>query len=148
MYTKAVALALAISFYACGPSVESSETERNISRQVVFLYYSDLAEAARFYESIMGFEPTYSLDWVKIYQTNQGASVGIVDEKKGFLDKADDKPVMLSWVTDDVDGWHRYLKEKGVKILTEPKDTSETGIRSFIFSDPGGYTLEFFAWTR
>ena len=22
------------------------------------------------------------------------------------------------------------------------------GIRAFIFSDPGGYTLEFFAWTR
>ena len=121
---------------------------KSITGQVVFLYYADLEEAAHFYESIMGFRQTYSLDWVKIYETNQGASIGIVDEKKGFLKEAKDKPVMLSWVTDDVDGWYQYLKEKGVEIKTEPNDTPETGIRAFIFSDPGGYTLEFFAWTR
>ena len=127
---------------------ESVAGQRNISEQVVFLYYSDLDKAGHFYESVMGFEKTYELEWVKIYSTNQGAAVGIVDEKKGFLREAQEKPVMLSWVTDDVDGWHRYLKDKGVEIKTEPKDTAETGIRSFIFLDPGGYTLEFFSWTR
>jgi predicted enzyme related to lactoylglutathione lyase len=129
-------------------SVEAMAEGKGITEQVVFLYYSDLEAAANFYGNIMGFRETYSLDWVKIYETTQGASIGIVDEKKGFLEAAKDKPVMLSWVTDDVDGWYRYVKGKGVEIQTEPKDTEETGIRSFIFSDPGGYTLEFFAWTR
>ena len=142
-----VMLALLICGYGLSVAEESMEGKK-ITGQVVFLYYADLEEAARLYESVMGFRRTYSLDWVKIYETNQGASIGIVDEKKGFLKEAKDKPVMLSWVTDDVDGWYRYLKEKGVEIKTEPKDTPETGIRAFIFSDPGGYTLEFFAWTH
>ena len=124
------------------------ESERGVTGQVVFFYYPDLKEAETFYTSIMGFHETFGLDWVKIYRTNEGASIGIVDEKKGFLREAKEKPVMLSWVTDDVDGWHRYLKNQGVEIKTEPKDTAETGIRSFIFSDPGGYTLEFFSWIR
>jgi lactoylglutathione lyase len=140
-------LAFFVLAYGLSAAQETTQT-RTISGQVVFLYYSDLEEAAHFYESIMGFRKTFSLDWVKIYESNQGASVGIVDEKKGFLKEAKDKPVMLSWVTDDVDGWYRYLKERGVTIQTEPEDTEETGIRSFIFSDPGGYTLELFSWTR
>jgi lactoylglutathione lyase len=140
-------LALFVLGYGLSAAQETTQT-RTISGQVVFLYYSDLEEAAHFYESIMGFRETFSLDWVKIYESNHGASVGIVDEKKGFLKEAKDKPVMLSWVTDDVDGWYRYLKERGVTIQTEPEDTEETGIRSFIFSDPGGYTLELFSWTR
>ena len=81
-----------------GRFAESAVGERNISEQVVFLYYSDLEKAAHFYESVMGFQKTYELEWVKIYSTNQGASVGIVDEKKGFLQEAKEKPVMLSWV--------------------------------------------------
>jgi predicted enzyme related to lactoylglutathione lyase len=121
---------------------------RNISEQVTFLYYSDIEEAGQFYESVMGFEPTFELYWVKIYKTNQGAAVGLVDETKGSLKSSGDKPVMLSWVTDDVDGWYEYLKGKGVKMLSEPGNTEETGIRSFLFQDPGGYTLEFFEWTR
>jgi predicted enzyme related to lactoylglutathione lyase len=144
MYKPALlSLALIVGGYGL-----SMAEERSITEQVVFLYYADLEEAAHFYESVMGFKKTYSLDWVKIYETNQGASIGIVDETKGFLKEAKDKPVMLSWVTDDVDVWYRYLKEKGVTIKTEPSDNQETGIRAFIFSDPGGYTLEFFAWTR
>lgn len=132
---------------AAGEAAPAAQ-ERNISEQVIFLYYSDIEEGARFYESILGFEPTFELYWVKIFKTNQGASVGLVDEKKGSLKSSGDKPVMLSWVTDDVDGWHEYLKEKGVKILSTPSNNEEAGIRGFLFQDPGGYTLEFFEWTR
>ncbi len=53
---------------------------------------------------------------------------------------------MLSWVTDDVDGWYRYLREKDVKIIRPPQDSKEAGIRGLIFEDPGGYTLELFQW--
>jgi predicted enzyme related to lactoylglutathione lyase len=125
------------------------ESERSVTGQVVFFYYPDLKEAETFYGSIMGFQETFGLDWVKIYRTNEGASIGIVDEKKGFLKGAqdEDKPVMVSWQTDDVDGWHQYLKEKGIKILSPPEDSPETGIRGFVFADPGGYALEFFTWT-
>ncbi len=122
------------------------EEERKVTEQVVFFYYSDLAEVAEFYETIMGFKETFALDWVKIYQTTGNSSIGIVDEKKGFLKGATEKPVMLSFVTDDVDRWYRYLEGKGVKILSVPADNTETRIRAFVFKDPGGYSLEFFEW--
>lgn len=68
-------------FGFCGPRPEFSD-------QFVFLYYSDLDNAAHFYESIMGFkeiEQTLSLNWVAIYQATAHSYVGIVEEGKGFL---------------------------------------------------------------
>lgn len=135
-----------VLFSSVGLSHEASRPK--IESQVVFLYYTDLEKAIHFYESIMGFQQTYSLSWVRIYETNENSSVGIVDEKKGFHRTSKDKPVMLSWVTNDVDGWFRYLKEKGVKIISPLEENQEAGIRSFIFADPGGYTLEFYQWTN
>ena len=117
--------------------------------QVVFLYYSNLEKAANFYESILGFkqiEQTQSLEWVSIYKATDNSYVGIVDEKKGSLKTAQEKPVMLSWVTDDVDAWYRYLKEKNVQIIRIPKTNPETGICAMLLKDPGDYTLEFFQW--
>jgi len=137
-------LSLFSSFGSCGP-------RPGISEQVVFLYYADFEKAADFYESIMGFEEieqTSSLDWVAIYRTADYSYVGIVEEGKGFLKSSPDKPIMLSWVTDDVHGWYQYLKEKDVEIIRPPEDSKEAGIRGLIFKDPGGYTLEFFQWIK
>jgi hypothetical protein len=36
----------------------------------------------------------------------------------------------------------------GVKILSAPEDSEESGIRGFVFEDPAGYALEFFTWKR
>jgi predicted enzyme related to lactoylglutathione lyase len=130
------------SFGFCGPRPE-------ISEQVVFLYYADFEKAAFFYESIMRFkeiEQTSSLDWVAIYRTADHSFVGIVEEGKGFLKPSPDMSVMLSWVTDDVEGWYQYLLEKDVEIVSPPEYSQETGIRGLIFKDPGGYTLELFQW--
>jgi predicted enzyme related to lactoylglutathione lyase len=117
--------------------------------QVVFLYYSNLEKAAHFYESVMGFkqiEQTQKLEWVAIYRATEDSYVGIVDEKKGSLKTAQEKPVMLSWVTDDVDGWYEYLKKNNINIVRDPKTNPETGIRAMLLKDPGGYMLEFFQW--
>ena len=136
------------SLFLSASSLNSAQEKGRpqISSQVVFLYYSDFSKAVEFYEQTMEFKPTTNLGWVRIYKVTENSFVGIVDESKGFHRTSQDKPVMLSWIADDVDGWFDYLKKKGVKILTEPKDNKETGIRGFIFSDPGGYTLEFFKW--
>jgi predicted enzyme related to lactoylglutathione lyase len=116
--------------------------------QTVFLYYSHLDKAAHFYEQIMRFKPFFSLDWVRIYQVAGNASLGIVDEKKGFHRSSQTKPIMLSWTVDDVDEWYKYLREKDVEIVSEPEDNPETGIRAFIFHDPEGYALEVFKWMK
>jgi len=70
-----VALLVGVHILLLGSFSASAAQDRNISEQVTFLYYSDIEEAGRFYESILGFEPTFELYWVKIYKTNQGAAV-------------------------------------------------------------------------
>ncbi|MEE8586374.1 MAG: VOC family protein [Acidobacteriota bacterium] len=117
-----------------------------IRSQVTFLYYENLGEAARFYEQALGLEATFSLPWVKIFQVTEGASVGLVDIRRGHFKTAQTKGVMFSLVTDDVDAWYARLKGLDAKLLSSPKDSRETGIRAFLFQDPGGYTLEFFQW--
>ena len=117
--------------------------------QVVFLYYADLDKAAHFYETVLGFkqiEQTQAVEWVAIYKATDNSYVGIVDEKKGTLKTSQEKPVMLSWVTDDVDAWYEYLKDKNVSIIRAPKTNLETGIRAMLLKDTGGYMLEFFQW--
>jgi len=109
---------------------------------ITFLYYDDLEEAARFYEDVMGFEKTVDQGWAKIYRVAGEAHVGLVDGSRGYHRPSPSKPVMITVVVDDVDAWFRYLKGKGVKTLSEPRDHDEIGIRAFLLEDPEGYVIE------
>ena len=109
---------------------------------ITFLYYNDLEGAVRFYEDIMGFEKTVDQRWAKIYKAAGEAHVGLVDGSRGYHRPNPTKPVMITVVVDDVDAWFRYLKGKGVKTLSEPRDHDEIGIRAFLLEDPEGYVIE------
>jgi catechol 2,3-dioxygenase-like lactoylglutathione lyase family enzyme len=114
--------------------------------QVTFLYYNDLETAARFYETTLGLRKTFDLGWVKIYALSPTSSVGLVDGKSGALRPAVEKPVMVSLVVDDVDGWYAYLKGRGVELKEPPEDGTRVPVRAFSFRDPEGHTLEVFQW--
>jgi len=109
---------------------------------ITFLYYKDLEKAASFYQKTMGFELVIDQSWAKIYKVTDRAHIGIVDEKRGYHKASSAKPVMVTLVVPNVDAWHRYLKHKGAKLLTEPHDIRELGIRAFLLEDPEGYVLE------
>ena len=131
----------------------SDSTERpTIDSTITFFYYKDLASAADFYRDVVGLEATTDMGWVKIFKVTESSSVGLVEDGKGFLRAAEDKPVMLSLVTDDVDAWHERLVDADAPVLSElppadrPEDTARAPIRGFIVADPGGYAIEFFSW--
>jgi len=117
-----------------------------IDSQVVFLYYQDLEEVAAFYGETLGFEKTYDADGAKIYRTSASSYIGLVAEGSGFHSVTEEKPVMVSLVTDGLDEWHARLREAGVEILSEPADSESAPVRAFLARDPGGYTIEFFRW--
>jgi predicted enzyme related to lactoylglutathione lyase len=118
------------------------------SEQVVFLYYADLAVAEAFFGTALGLSKSMDQDWVKIYRTAGGSSVGAVKEGRGYHRTASSKPVMVSWVVDDIDPWYRRLSDAGVKVLKPPQESAESGVRSFLVADPTGYTFEFMQWLR
>lgn len=117
-----------------------------IDSQVVFLYYEDLGEAAAFYGDTLGFEKTYESEGTMIYRTSSSSYVGLVAEGSGYHRVAEEKPVMVSLVTDGVDEWHARLRDAGVEIISEPADSDRAPVRAFLVRDPGGYTIEFFRW--
>lgn len=117
-----------------------------IDSQVVFLYYEDLQAAATLYAETLGFEKTYESEGTMIYRTSASSYVGLVAEGSGYHRVADEKPVMVSLVTDAVDEWHARLRDAGVEIISEPADSERAPVRAFLVRDPGSYTIEFFRW--
>lgn len=110
---------------------------------ITFLYYKDLAQAESFYRNVLGLELARDQGWCKILAIGPAGYVGLVDETRGSLKAAADKPVLLTLVVDDVDAWHAHLAEMGVGGLTAPKLHREIGVYGFFAEDPSGYKLEF-----
>jgi predicted enzyme related to lactoylglutathione lyase len=124
----------------------------NIDSTVTMFYYKDLAVVAPFYEKTLGLTKTLDLGWCKLYRVSATSTVGLIDERQGFHKVANDKPAMLSIVTTDVDAWHERMVAAGVRIVKPLKPLTElpapgmAPVRGFVVRDPGGYTVEFFAW--
>jgi len=113
-----------------------------VEGSITFFYYDDLERASKFYGDVMGFEKVIDVDFAKVYKAAENTHVGLVDGKRGFLKAAEDKPVMLSFMVDDVDSWHRHLQGRGVKIDQPPKQADYLRMKVLLFKDPEGYVLE------
>ena len=121
-----------------------------ISGQVTFLYYKDLAEAARFYGELLGLEKTFDKGWVNFFKLTETSSVGLVDETHGFHKATDDNNVMVSIETPSVEAWYERAKARGATFKTHPDfaGAGENMVTGFMLRDPGGYTVEFFRFNR
>lgn len=120
----------------------------NIDGTITFFYYKDLAKAAEFYENVLGFEKVIDIELAKVFRVHEGSHVGLVDGNIGYLKYEESKPVMLCWFSDDIEGWHQYLKEKGVPIEQPPKKQSYLEMKTMLFRDPEGYLLEILQWLK
>jgi catechol 2,3-dioxygenase-like lactoylglutathione lyase family enzyme len=109
-----------------------------IDAQITFCYTRDLPGTARFYEDVVGLPLVLDQGGCRIYRTSAGAYLGFCGRPEG------ERPVgvILTLVTDDVDGWHSSLVEKGVVFEKEPAANPEYGIYHCFFRDPNGYLLE------
>ena len=106
--------------------------------QITFCYTRDLERCARFYEEVMELPLVLDQGTCRIYGTAGDAYLG-------FCAK-DDAPrpggVLLTLVTDDVDGWHRRLALRGVEFPKPPAPNPEFGIYHCFCLDPDGYVIE------
>ena len=109
---------------------------------ITWLYYRNLPEAMRFYEEVMGFRMEVDQGWSKIYKVREGAYVGLVDEKQGYHRASDTKPVILCLNVYSADSWYERLKERGVKLESQPKESQRLNIKVFMLRDPEGYVVE------
>ena len=112
-------------------------------------YVKDLKKTAKFYETL-GFEirksdpghVTVYMNWFWMDFVAVSKETRAEYKKDASLaPKGAGHYTYLS--VDDVDAFHRYLRSKGLKPASEPRDWP-SGNREFIIRDPDGYKLVIF----
>jgi predicted enzyme related to lactoylglutathione lyase len=114
----------------------------SLQSQITFLYYRDLARATRFYEDVLQLELCDDQGDARIYRVAEKAFVGIVDGAKGHCQAQETNAVLVTLVTENVEDWYAYLRDCGVKLLTEVKQPEGFPVECFFFEDPEGYQYE------
>lgn len=107
---------------------------------ITFFYYDDIHVAAPFYENDLGLELVLDQGLARIYRIAGKCYFGIVDGNRGHLKHQEKSAVLLTIVAQDVEGWHKRMKEAGVNGLSEI--LRGTYCEHFFFEDPAGYAIE------
>ena len=107
---------------------------------ITFFYYPDIHAVAPFYENVLGFQLVLDQGLARIYRIADNSYFGIVDGNRGHLRHQEKSAVLLTVVSEDVEGWHAKLTEAGVAGLTEMRRGNYCD--HFFFEDPAGYAIE------
>lgn len=109
----------------------------------VFLLVPDMAEARTFYVETLGMEvETESPAFLQLAQPGgAGASLGI-GVGAGLTAPHTAALEEIWWTVEDTDAVHALLVERGVRIVSAPKD--QPFGRTCSFSDPAGNILNIF----
>jgi hypothetical protein len=77
---------------------------------ITWTYHKDVLKMQVFYEEVLGFRMVADQGWTKIYQTSPSGFIGLVDERRGMEDYADDKAVEIEWVIADPGAFDDYAR--------------------------------------
>ena len=111
-----------------------------IDAQITFVYADDLARSARFYESILGLPLAVDQGSCRIYRVlDRQAYLGLC-QRDGAPEVA--SGIIITLVTDDVDGWYERITSRGWQCEHEPRHNDTYQIYHFFLRDPSGYLIE------
>ncbi len=114
-----------------------------IEQQVTFLHTADLEKTAVFYQNILGLQLTLDQGACRIFAVGKEAFLGFCQSAGSRLDQSNaSDAVILTLVSQDVDGWHDYLVTQGVPIEKPPTLNEKFNIYHCFLRDPNGYLLE------
>ena len=109
-----------------------------IESQITFLGTTDLAATADFYERLLGLDLALDQGSCRIYSTGEGAFIGFCERAAN----PNPEGVILTLVTQDVDGWYELLSARGVQFEKPPALNAHYQIYHCLFRDPNGYLVE------
>jgi catechol 2,3-dioxygenase-like lactoylglutathione lyase family enzyme len=105
---------------------------------VTFLFVADLETSHSFYSGILGFEPVVDQGDCRIYRVTATGFLGICVRPE----RVQDDGVIVTLVTDDVDGMHERLVAAGAVVESEPEHSEQYRIRHAFYRDPDGHLVE------
>ena len=107
-------------------------------QQVVFLPASDLERSDRFYRELLGLPLVLDQGVCRIYRTGPQAFLGVCEH----LTAEPVAGVIVTLVSEDVDGWYQRLVAAGVSFDRPPSRNEKFGIYHVFLQDPDGNVLE------
>ena len=105
---------------------------------ITFCYTRDLESTSRFYEEVLGLELILDQGGCRIYRVAGSAYVGFCG-REGAPEPAG---VLLTFVTDDVDGWFEKVRAAGAPVDKAPVFNPDYQIYHCFVRDPSGYVVE------
>jgi len=114
-----------------------------IDQQITFLYTKNLATSAQFYEDKLGLELWLDQGSCRIYSVAGFGYLGVcqVSETATPLD-GKQSGFIFTIVTQQVDEWYEYLKQRGVEFEKPPAFNEKYKIYHCFLRDPNGYLIE------
>lgn len=112
-----------------------------INQSVTWIYTQDIEATSRFYGADLGLKQVLDQGLCRIFQTGPTGFIGVCQVRPGRY--VEPKGVVITFVTDDVDGWHAHLLAKGITPEGTPTRSEAFNVYCFFAKDPNGYLLEF-----
>lgn len=108
-------------------------------QQVTFLYTRDLEQTAAFYEHTLDLPLVLDQGPCRIYRVAADAFLGVCTKGEASPNSQD---VVITLVSQDVDGWYERLRNRGVTFHKPPAYNAQYNIYHCFLRDPNGYLLE------
>ena len=105
---------------------------------VTFCYTAAFEATVHFYEGLLGLSLALDQGACRIYRVREGAFIGVCRR----AEKPDSAGIILTLVSDDVDGWYARLVERGVQFEKAPAFNPKFNIYHCFLRDPNDYLIE------
>lgn len=96
------------------PRLQTSVDQLNFYGSITWTYHNDLLQMQHFYEEVLGYRLVADQGWTKIYQTSSAGFIGLVDERRGMMDYADEKAIEIEWQLDEVEEAINYFGKQNL----------------------------------
>jgi catechol 2,3-dioxygenase-like lactoylglutathione lyase family enzyme len=118
-------------------------THPQIEQQITFFYTHNLNASTEFYEQMLGLELWLDQGTCRIYTVSNCGYLGFCQASETSPSPVDKQSsVIFTLVTQQVDEWFEYLKERGVKFEKPPTRNEKYNIYHCFLRDPSGYLIE------
>ena len=105
---------------------------------ITFLYVTDLEASHAFYSKALGLSLSVDQGDCRIYRINEGAFLGVCRRP----DRMNVGGMILTIVTDDVEGAHARMLAAGATVDGEPEHSDRYRITHAFYRDPDGHVIE------
>jgi catechol 2,3-dioxygenase-like lactoylglutathione lyase family enzyme len=107
--------------------------------QITFCYTDNLQRTSEWYQRVLGLELVLDQGKCHIFRAAGQSFIGFCERDSVGINHDD---VILTFVTDEVDGWYDRLRSSGAIVVGKPESNEAFGLYHFFARDPNGYRIE------